>query len=246
VAGCGEVHAGTGHLTRIALAAQWDDAAVDLTADAAAWPGLPAAQRAAIGALVAGFWVAEHAVAEHLAPFAGAAPDAASAALLSLQQADEARHARFFARIAGEVYGSELPAARPALVRLFGEELPAAASALARGETELADAVGLYHLVLEGLVLGIGQDALLDLLADGALPGVCDGIAHVQRDERWHVGFGVSCLVALGGTPPPAERLVELALDAWGPEVATLERLEKTRRLHARRLSETTPRRASV
>ena len=44
-----------------------------------------------INALVAGFSVAEDAVAEHLAPLAGAAPDPLSAALLSLQQTDEAR-----------------------------------------------------------------------------------------------------------------------------------------------------------
>jgi hypothetical protein len=56
-----------------------------------------------------------------------AARDSASAALLSLQQTNEARHARFFGRIASEVCGSELPATRPALVRLFGAELPAAA-----------------------------------------------------------------------------------------------------------------------
>ena len=47
-------------------------------------------------------------------------------------------------------------------------------------------------------------DALLDDLADGALPGVREGIERVERDERWHVGFGLRCLIetaALSGPP---------------------------------------------
>ena len=46
-------------------------------------------------------------------------------------------------------------------------------------------------MLLEGVVFDVGQYALLDDLADGALPGVREGIERVERDERWHVGFGL-------------------------------------------------------
>ena len=72
------------------------------------------------------------------------------------------------------------------------------------------------------MVFDAGQHALLDDLADGALPGVREGVERVERDERWHVGFGLRCLVE---TQPSAEclddllaRAVEVA-GAWGDAV---------------------------
>ena len=65
-------------------------------------------------------------------------------------------------------------------------------------------------MLLEGVVFDAGQHALLDDLADGALPGVREGVERVERDERWHVGFGLRCLIE---TQPSAELLDDL-LDA--------------------------------
>jgi ribonucleoside-diphosphate reductase beta chain len=53
--------------------------------------------------------------------------------------------------------------------------------------------------VLEGAVFAAGQRALLEDLEDGALPGTREGVARVELDERWHVGFGVRCLTELRG-----------------------------------------------
>jgi ribonucleoside-diphosphate reductase beta chain len=236
------VLAGYAHLLAAGRRAQWDDAGLDLTADVAAFAALPAPVRGRVAALVGGFVVAERAVAEHLVPFTGAAAgDPELAELLELQVADETRHARVFDRLAREVCGLEDPAAvaGPGLRRLFEYELPATAAALARGEAGLGEAVGLYHLVLEGLVLGMGQDALLELLegAASSLRVTRDAVSRVQRDERWHVGLGVACLAAEGLEAPPADELVELALEAWGEE-ATEERVERARRLHGRRVRE--------
>ena len=150
-----------------------------------------------------------------------------------LQRRDEQRHARLFDRIAAEVL--ELPgadaaerraAARahvpPAFLELFEERLPAMATELAAGRTELSQAVSLYHMLLEGVVFDAGQRALLDDLQDGALPGVREGIERVERDERWHVGFGLRCLIE---TEPSAEVLADLlaraeeAAACWGDAV---------------------------
>ena len=85
-------------------------------------------------------------------------PTARAAACFAAQQRDEARHARFFARYAAAV-GLDDPRAHvsPEFLELFEVRLPEAAAG-APGE-----AVGLYHMVLEGVVFTAGQLALLDL-----------------------------------------------------------------------------------
>ena len=65
----------------------------------------------------------------------------------------------------------------PELVALFEERLPATALRLAEDREGLTAAVGLYHMVLEGVVLLAGQNAMLDTLdrlsasASGRSPG---------------------------------------------------------------------------
>jgi ribonucleoside-diphosphate reductase beta chain len=168
--------------------------------------------------------------------------------LFFLQRRDEDRHALFFDRVADEVLGlgptpeDRYAAARrlcpPGLLELFEERLPAIVGELATGAAELEDGVGLYHMVLEGAVFTAGQRALLDDLADGALPGVRAGVQRVELDERWHVGFGLRYLA----TARPLKLAAELparaaaALDAWGDVLPPAAR-EHTLSLIHRRLS---------
>ena len=168
-----------------------------------------------------------------------------------LQRRDEQRHARLFDRIGAEVLGlaGDTPddrraAARehvtPAMLDLFEERLPAMAAELAEGRAGLDEGVSLYHMLLEGVVFDAGQHALLDDLEDGALPGIRTGIERVERDERWHVGFGLRCLVE---TQPSAELLAglleraEAAAAVWGDAVPVATREKSARkvghRLHA-------------
>ena len=81
--------AGYEHFLGLASRLQWDDAAIDLGADAAAWPRLAGAERAALLELIAGFCVGEAGVAQWLGPFAAAAEPAA-AACFRAQERDEA------------------------------------------------------------------------------------------------------------------------------------------------------------
>ena len=236
---------------------QWNPAAIDLTPDARAWPELPAERRRRLTTLLAGFCVAEDAVAEQLTPFADAAREATLASheslmawVFFLQRRDEDRHARLFDRIAAEVLGlpGDTPAERreaarahvpAAVLELFEERLPALAAELAAGRTGLAEGVSLYHMVLEGIVFDAGQQALLDDLADGALPGVREGVERVERDERWHVGFGLRCLIEAQPSPDLLEDLLAQAEDAagaWGDVVPAATR-ELSAHKCARRLS---------
>ena len=150
-----------------------------------------------------------------------------------LQRRDEDRHALFFDRIAAEVLGlpgdtrpSGVAAAREhvpaAFLELFEERLPAMAAELAAGRTGILDGIRLYHMVLEGAVFTAGQRALLDDLEDGVLPGVREGVDHVELDERWHVGFGVRCLTEAQDPDSLLDDVLARATEAaaaWGDAV---------------------------
>jgi ribonucleoside-diphosphate reductase beta chain len=226
--------------SKVVARLQWNAAAIDLTRDARAWPELPAERRGRLMTLLAGFCVAEEAVAEQLTPFADAAREATLASheslvawVFFLQRRDEDRHALLFDRIAAEVMGlpgataeERRAAARahvpPAVLELFEVRLPAMAAELAAGRAGLGEGVSLYHMVLEGVIFDAGQRALLDDLADGALPGVREGVERVALDERWHIGFGLRCLIESEPSPELLDDLLaraEEASAAWGDAV---------------------------
>jgi ribonucleoside-diphosphate reductase beta chain len=220
--------------SRVVARLQWDARAIDLAPDGRAWPELSDERRARLTTLLAGFCVAEHAVAEHLTPFGEAAKNSLVSWVLYLQRRDERRHAVMFDRIAAEVLG--LPgdsdaerhaAARehtpPGVLELFEERLPAMAADLAAGRTGVEVGIGMYHMVLEGIVLLAGQHAVLaELGEDGALPGVREGVRRVELDERWHIGFGLRCLVDVRPSPEAIEDMLaaaDSACHAWGDAV---------------------------
>jgi ribonucleoside-diphosphate reductase beta chain len=250
--------------SRIVARLQWNPGAIDLGADAREWRELPEERRGRLMTLLASFCVAEDAVAEQLTPFADAAREATlvsqeslMAWVFFLQRRDEQRHALLFDRIAAEVLGlpgadaaERRAAARAhvpaAFLELFEERLPAMAAELAAGRTGLSRGVSLYHMLLEGVVFDAGQHALLDDLADGALPGVREGVERVERDERWHVGFGLRCLIE---TEPGTDVLDDLlkrageAAAAWGDAVPAATCHDSARkvahRLHVAQLIKT-------
>ncbi len=206
------------HFLGLASRLQWEDAAIDLSADAA--PDERVAE------LLAGFCVGEAAVAEHLHDFF----DGPAAACFAAQRRDEERHARFFARYAASV-GLDDPRAHVSeqFMELFEQRLPEAA---ARAGTE---AVGVYHMVLEGVVFTAGQLALLDIL-DDQRPGLRQGTELVLRDERWHVGFGTRCLLDAGLSAAAEAMILEegaRAAGLWAPEQAERVMATLQRRLKA-------------
>jgi ribonucleoside-diphosphate reductase beta chain len=221
--------------SRVVAKLQWDAQSIDLGPDAEAWPGLPEERRDRLTKLLAGFRIADDAVSQHLEPFGPAANDSLIAWVVFLQRRDEQRHARFFDRVAAEVL--KLPgdtederrvAARelaPAgMLELFEERLPAMAAEMAEGRIGLSDGMALYHMTLEGMVLSAGQRALLTELEDRALPGVREGVYHVELDERWHIGFGLRCLIDARPSPDLVDAILSEAEDAaaaWGDALPT-------------------------
>src|SRR5690348_1981071 len=212
----------------LAESLQWDEAAIDFTPDIQAWPALGDGESAQVLGLIAGFCIAESAVSWHLGAFQAAASDDSVAACFRAQARDEHRHARFFDRVAAEV------AAVP------GAGLAARARRLAEDRAGLTAAVGLYHMVLEGVVLLAGQNAMLDTLdrLSPGLPGIRRGVELVLRDERWHIGFGTRLVRDSGLGRDEVEALLALgqtAAGAWG-ELVSPDAAARAARVHRSRL----------
>ena len=248
---------GYDHFVQLAESLQWDETDIDLSADRAAWSQLSDAERARTLGLIAGFVIAETAVAGNLGNYQTAASESAEesmAAAFRAQARDEARHARFFDLVAAEVAGVSGDSAAQRrdilrtqvsdeLVALFEQRLPATAQRLADEHEGLADAVGLYHMVIEGVVLLAGQHSMLDTLEglSAKLPGVHKGMELVLRDERWHIGFGSRIIQNADIGEEKANALLEQgesATKAWG-DLITAEAIATATKQHKRRLKAT-------
>lgn len=244
--------AGYEYFLRTARSLQWDADEIDLSQDAAAWPSLRPQDRDRVMGLMAGFCVAEWAVADELPAFAEAIDDSDAAACFAMQDGDELRHSAFFDRVVAEV--ARIPGntrdERRAAVRhlvpaqfleLFEETLPQRAARVGR-DGGLSAGVGLYHMVLEGIVLIAGQFAFFEVLDElDCLPGLREGIGLVHRDERWHIGFGARCLQDLDVSHEHVEQIVsegESAVNAWGWLVSP-HHSRKMMQMHRRRLRAT-------
>ena len=242
---------GYNHFAQLAESLQWDETDIDYSVDREAWPQLTNAENAQLLGLIAGFVIAETSVSGQLASYQAAASDDSMEKVFRAQARDEARHARFFDLVSAEVAcvpGADPAARRDAsrshvsteLVDLFEERLPATAQRLAEDHEGLTAAVGLYHMVIEGVVLLAGQHAMLDALEglSVGLPGVRKGMELVLRDERWHIGFGSRIVQSAAIGRDEADALLEqgeTAAKVWG-DLITTDAIETAVRQHRRRL----------
>jgi ribonucleotide reductase beta subunit family protein with ferritin-like domain len=160
------------------------------------------------------FFHGEDSVADNLSPYIDAAPREEQKYFLTTQQVDEARHAVFFGRFmrevvdAGSDIASSLEATRPELTwgfRMVFERLDRMADELRkdRSRPKLAQAICLYHMVIEGALAQPGQHFIESYLNDReVLPAFRSGMANVSLDEQRHLGFGVKILHDLNQEDP--------------------------------------------
>jgi len=105
-----------------------------------------------------------------------------------------------------------------------------------RSLPKYAQAITLYHLIVEGSLAQPGQHFIEDFFASGeTLPGFSSGIANVSRDEQRHIGFGVKVLSELlARDGPGAEEnraaVVELLRETlpYGPAVFSPPGLDRS------------------
>ncbi|MBV8734664.1 MAG: ribonucleotide-diphosphate reductase subunit beta, partial [Solirubrobacterales bacterium] len=185
----------------------WRATEIDFSVDREQWHrDLDEIQRRSALWTYSMFFHGEDSVTDNLSPFIDAAPREEHKYYLATQQADEARHAVLFARFMDEVVGAGSDTAT-ALARtdthltwgfrhVFAR-LDTIASELRRDRSlpKLAQAITLYHLVVEATLAQPGQHFIEESLRQrGLLPGLREGIAHVSRDEQRHIAFGVKML----------------------------------------------------
>jgi hypothetical protein len=195
----------------------WSAYDIDFSADAAGWAGLSDIQRRSAMWIYSMFFYGEDRVADTLAPYVSAAPTEEQSYFLATQQVDEVRHSIFFHRFFKEVIGvggesiqdtlaSTLPQLNWGYMGVF-DRLDRMAVEL-RKDTSLpkyAQAITLYHLIVEGSLAQPGQHFIEDFFAsEETMPGFSVGMVNVSRDEQRHIGFGVKVLSELLAPEHPA------------------------------------------
>lgn len=194
----------------------WSAMDLDFTEDARQWREqfTDFERQAALWNYALFFW-GEDAVADNLSPYIDAAPLEEQKYFLTTQQVDEARHAVFFKRFMQEVCGlgdgsmaGGLNSIKPQLTvgfRKVFDRLDTMADELRadRSRPQLAAAITLYHVVIEGVLAQTGQHMICNYLEErDLLPAFRAGMENIAADEQRHIGFGVKLLADLKREDP--------------------------------------------
>jgi hypothetical protein len=187
----------------------WKATEIDFSKDRDGWAALSELQRKSALWTYSMFFYGEDSVTDNLSPYIDAAPREEQKYFLATQQVDEARHAVFFARFfnevigAGDSYAAGLAYTEPQLNwcyrQVFGR-LDRMADELRKDRSlpKFAQAIALYHMVVEATLAQPGQHFIEDFFTkEGTMPGFSAGMKNVSRDEQRHIGFGVKVLSEL-------------------------------------------------
>ena len=173
---------------------QWQATAIDFSEDRKGWKALEEIQRSSALWIYSMFFYGEDAVTDGLSPYIDAAPKEEQKYFLATQQVDEARHSVFFHRFFKEVIGAgDTLSAGLAFTEqylnwgyrgVFGR-LETMADELRRDRSlpKFAQAIALYHLVIEALDGPAGPALHRGLLHEGGLDARLLG-GHAQRLTR--------------------------------------------------------------
>jgi hypothetical protein len=188
----------------------WSAYELDFSEDRKGWEALTDLQRRSAMWIYSMFFYGEDRVADTLAPYVTAAPTEEQSYFLATQQVDEVRHSVFFHRFFKEVIGVDgeslqatLASTLPQLnwgYRGVFDRLDRMAEELRKDRSlpKYAQAITLYHLIVEGSLAQPGQHYIEDFFAsEETMPGFSEGMAKVSRDEQRHIGFGVKVLSEL-------------------------------------------------
>ena len=184
----------------------WSAYDIDFSHDREGWQALSEIQRRSGLWTYSLFLYGEDSVTDNLSPYIDAAPLEEQKYFLASQQVDEARHAVFFHRFfkevigAGETIAETLEATLPQHnwgYRHVFERLDQMADELRRDRSlpKFAQAIALYHMVVEATLAQPGQHYIEDYFTRaGTMPGFSEGMHNVSRDEQRHIAFGVRVL----------------------------------------------------
>ncbi len=180
---------------------RWDPHAFDFTRDVKDWMTLSDIERELILSQVFGFLVGERAVTHDLGPLQQALRlergHMEEEMYITQQLFEETTHVEFFQRWINEVLpgelGKEVDYPRGERSQVLGKILPETMGALHDDRSPEAQmrAVVVYHQIVEGVLAELGYEIFYDCLkTKGLLPGLLEGVRHIQIDESRHIAFG--------------------------------------------------------
>ncbi len=196
----------------------WNPQDIDFGQDKRDWAALSQAQQNVLLHLSALFVGGEEAVTLDLAPYLlhvsqqGRYEDALYVAAWTFE---EAKHAEFFDRFHREVVGGSPELALfhvQSWQQIFYRALPQAMGALQTDPSLAAEvrALGTYNLIVEGVLAETGYKAYREVLEkENLMPGLREGLAHVQADEGRHIAFGLHQLSKLLHHQPQTQEVLE-------------------------------------
>lgn len=210
----------------------WDPADIDFSEDARQWKDLDEDMKITVSGLARGFMVGEEGVTLDILPLVMAIADEGrteETMFLTTFAYEEAKHVDFFRRwydaigadpIEFEKKGRERMRARgvepPEWEReqgLFEYHLPRVMRRLLVDQSPEAflDCGITYNQFIEGCLAIAGYSMWNRVFENlGVFPGLQEGLAHVQRDERRHIAYGTFLCRRLIAANP---RLVDWAKD---------------------------------
>jgi ribonucleoside-diphosphate reductase beta chain len=218
----------------------WDPAAFDFAQDRRDWEGLDELQRETVLSLTSLFVAGEEAVTLDLLPLVMAiARDGRIEEELYLTTFlfEEGKHTELFSRFLYDVAGGPTDLDRfhvPSYRKLFYEELPAAMERLLTDSSAeaLARASVTYNMIVEGVLAETGYHSYHEsLAANNLMPGLCDALVEIKRDESRHIAYGVYLLSRLVAEDAAVwdvieARMQELFPHALGVVTETFDRYE--------------------
>src|SRR6201986_2552200 len=175
----------------------WSAYDIDFSKDREGWDGLSEIQRRSAMWIYSMFFYGEDRVADTLAPYITAAPTEEQAYFLATQQVDEVRHSVFFHRFFKEVIGvggesieqtlaSTLPQLNGGYLGVFNR-LDRMAEELRKDRSlpKYAQAITLYHLIVEGSLAQPGQHFIQDFFAPPGTPSAPVASASRSSPSCW-------------------------------------------------------------
>lgn len=217
-------------LFRKGQALAWDPLAIDLARDREDWLKLNQPEREILLRTIVGFLIGERAVAHDLAPLQQALRKERGRMeeemYLSEQTFEESVHVTFFQRWMDEVLPTELMSGRipfpdaSARGSILRDELPRAMQALLTDTSPRAQlhASVTYHIHVEGILAEFGYRFFYKALEGrNLLPGLVEGIRHIQRDEVRHIAFGIYFIQRLINEHPELEQAFIDEMEALRP-----------------------------
>lgn len=219
----------------------WNPADIDFTKDLEDWKSLTPREQENVMHLATLFMTGEEAVTIDILPLIQAVAGEGrleETMFLTTFAMEEAKHIEFFRRFfdAMDIKEDLTQFAGPNYNLIFDERLPQALGRLGQDPSPVnqARAAVTYNHVVEGVLALTGYHAWSRVMVErGIFPGLGEGLAGVQRDERRHMAYGTFLcrrLVAadesiwgvvqeeIGDLTEPALGLIDEGFERYGDE----------------------------